>query len=258
MVWNCRGNTGSPLQIRFSTGIRLLSCMFLENRNLAEVEADTENTILTGIYDVISTSGGLTIFSRDIPTDIVIENCTFSSNMANVNPPNNTRPVLLKANGHGGAILLRLVRSHESSMEIRGCTFEGNSAEVDGGAVYVSLSENASDNIITFVDSSFTSNSVTQASGGAISINSFNFTHSNTMLVERCNFTSNSGDSGGAVSVAFYNSNLNSTQSPDNLTLSESIFTGNRATNEGTAVGLFSLVHVDQIGFPVFFQDWYV
>lgn len=232
--------------------------MFLENRNLAEVEADTENTTLTGIYDVISTSGGLTVFSRDTPTDIVIQNCTFSSNEANVNPRNNTRPVLLKANGHGGAILVRLVGSRDSNVEIRGCSFEGNSAQVDGGAVHISLSEHASANTITFADSSFTGNNVVEASGGAISINSFNFTHSNVLLVERCNFTSNSGDSGGAVSVSLYSSDLNSTRSPDNLTFTESNFTGNRATNEGTAVGLFSLVHVDQIGFPVFFQDWYI
>lgn len=253
----CRGNTGSPLLILFSTGIRLLGSVFLENRNLAEVVVDDENTTLSGISEVISTGGALTLLTRDEPIDVVIQNCTFSSNVANVNAPNNSRPILLKANGHGGAVLMRLVGSRDSSVEISGCVFESNVAEVDGGGFYVSLSEHASSNSITLRDTNFTSNTVMEASGGAVSINSFNFTFNNSLLVERCHFTSNSGDSGGAVSMALYNSNVNSTQFPDALTFRESHFTSNQANNEGTAVGLFSLVHVDQVGFPVHFEDWY-
>lgn len=241
--------------ILFSTGIRLLGSTFLENRNLAEVVVDDENTTLSGLSEVISTAGALTLLASDQPINAVIQNCTFSSNVANINPPNNARPVLLKANGHGGAVLMRFVGSCDSSVEISGCVFESNVAEVDGGGLYISLSEHASRNSITLRDTNFTSNAVMEASGGAISINSFNFTFNNSLLVERCHFTSNSGDSGGAVGVALYN--VNSTQSPDVLTFRESHFMGNRANNEGTAVGLFSLVHVDQVGFPVYFEDWY-
>lgn len=230
--------------------------MFENNTNLAVVEADSGSAADVDIYDIISTSGGLTLFTQDLPTDIVIQNCSFLSNVGNVNPPNSTRPVLLKASGHGGAILVRLVGSQGSRVEVNGCTFANNSAEVDGGAVYISLSENASGNLVLFSDTNFTGNTVQSASGGAVSINSFNFTHNNTMLLEGCRFSSNSADSGGAVSLALYNSNLDSTQDPDSLMFRGCSFAGNRAQNEGTAVGLFSLVHVDQVGFPVEFRDW--
>ena len=235
-----------------------MGCSFLENVNLNEAAVDTENTSITDIYDVISTSGGVTIFARDRPTEILIQRCTFTSNVASKNAPNNTRPVLLKANGHGGAILIRLVGCYESSVTIEGSDFSGNMAEVDGGAVYLSMSEFSTRNNITFRDNSFTNNTADVASGGAVSINSFNFTFSNSMLVEGCNFTDNHGDSGGGFSMALYNSDVNSTRSPDNLCFRDCSFHGNRAENEGTAVGLFSLVHVDQVGFPVYFQDWYV
>ena len=251
-----RKNSGSPLQLRFSTGITLNNCSFTDNINLAEAEPDTENTTITDIYNSISTSGGLTVFTRDMPTDISIVDCVFSFNNASVNPVNNTRPVLLEANGHGGAILIRLVGSHDSRVTIEGCVFEGNEAEVDGGAVYLSLSEYSTDNEVIFRSNQFSNNRVLKASGGAISINSFNFTSNNYLSVEHCNFIENYGNSGGAFSMALYNSDLNSTRRPDRLIFNDTMFTRNRAPNEGTAVGLFSLVHVDQVGFPVRFEDW--
>jgi hypothetical protein len=253
---NHRGNTGSPLRILFSTGIILLGSMFVENRNLAMAAVDDESTTLIGLSNVISSGGALTLLAQGQPIEVSIQNCTFSSNMANWNAPNDTRPVLLKANGHGGAVLMRLVGSHDSHVEISGCVFDGNSAQVDGGGLYISMSEESSENSITVRDTNFTSNAVMEASGGAVSITSFNITFNNSLSVQRCTFYNNSGDSGGAVGVALYNSNLNSTQSLDNLTFSGCHFTENQARNEGTAVGLFSLVHVDQVGFPVYFQDW--
>lgn len=251
-----RRNSGSPLQLRFSTRIRLLNCTFTENVNLATTEPDTEETTITDTYNIVSTSGGLTVFTREQSADISILDCNFTANQASVNPPNNTRPVLLEANGHGGAILIRLVGSNGSHVTIERSVFEGNEAEVDGGAVYLSLSEYSTSNTITFAANQFLHNRVQKASGGAISINSFNFTHSNMLVVEGCNFTGNSGDSGGAISMALYNSDLNSTRSPDSLVFRGDIFSSNSAPNEGTAVGLFSLVHVDQVGFPVYFEDW--
>ena len=63
---------------------------------------------------------------------------------------------------------------------------------------------------------------------------------------------------GGAFSVALYDSNYNSAQYPDTVTFYDCKFIGNSAFREGTAVGLFSVIRVDQIGFPVYFVDWYV
>ena len=230
--------------------------MFQDNANLIQVPEDSADTAINDISDIITTAGGLTLFTRGEPIEITIRGCNFSSNIANVNPINNTRPVLLKANGHGGAILLRLVETNDSIVRIEDCLFEDNFAEVDGGAVYISLSEYSNGNTIDLTNNVFIGNRVEQASGGAVSINSFNFSSDNLMFVVGCRFSGSSGDSGGAFSFALYNSNVNTTSTPDLLEFNNCIFMDNRAKNEGTAVGLFSLVHVDQVGFPVNFQNW--
>ncbi len=188
--------------------------------------------------------------------EILIQNCRFISNSANRNDPNNSRPVLLKQNGHGGAILIRLVATDNALVTISDCIFTNNTAQIDGGAIYIFLSSGASSNRFLLSNNAFTKNSVEQASGGAVSVNSFDFTFNNSILVEDCSFVGNDGNAGGAFSVALYDSNLNSTRLPDIVSFTRCRFIGNSAENEGTAVGLFSLVHVDQIGFPVSFIDW--
>lgn len=255
---SCRRNSGSPLQFRFSTGIELTKCNFTDNVNLAEVERDTMNTTITDTRAGVTTSGGVTIFTRDRSADVTILDCLFTSNAANRNPINNTRPVLLKSNGHGGAMFIRLIESSGSQVTIAGCTFEDNSAEVDGGAIYLSLSQYSNDNVLSFRNNAFLRNKVEIASGGAISISSFNFTYNNTIYIEDSRFEFNNGSAGGAFSMALYDSFINSTRFPDRIVFRNCSFLSNSASNEGTAVGLFSLVHVDQVGFPVHFQDWYV
>ena len=208
------------------------------------------------LYNTVQTSGGITLFSQVAPTDMLISNCSFIDNQASKNAPNDSRPVLLKQNGHGGAILVRLSGTVGSVVTIIKSNFERNWAEVDGGAVYISLSDNASMNAFTFTDNSFSDNHVLNASGGAVSVNSFNFTHNNTFLLRGCNFTANRGSAGGAFSMALYDSDLLASEFPDSINFERCLFVDNAAENEGTAVGLFSLVHVDQVGFPVSFEDW--
>ena len=226
------------------------------NVNQRQAEPDVNETSIEDLYNSIPTGGGFTFFGRGEQTDILIQNCTFSANAANKNDPNNSRPVLLKANGHGGAILIRLAGVNDSQILVTNCTFEDNTAQVDGAGIYVSLSESLSSNTIIFRNNSFHNNRVEMASGGAVSVNSFNFTYNNTVIVENCNFTGNHGNAGGAFSVALYDSNLQSTQLPDRVNFTNCGFYDNTASNEGTAVGLFSLVHVDKVGFPVSFEDW--
>ena len=187
---------------------------------------------------------------------MLISNCSFTDNQASKNAPDDPRPVLLKQNGHGGAILIRLSGTVGSVITIVNSTFDRNSAEVDGGAVYISLSDNASLNTFTLNNNAFSNNEVVNASGGAVSVNSFNFTHNNTFLLTGCNFTANRGSAGGAFSMALYDSNLLATEFPDSINFERCLFVDNAAENEGTAIGLFSLVHVDQVGFPVSFEDW--
>ncbi len=253
---SCRRNSASPLQFRNCTDVRLINCTFTENINEVAVDPDTENTMLTDTYDDITTSGCVTMFSRGQPMDVTIRDCVFISNNASRNPANNTRPVLLKSSGHGGALFIRLVNSVGSRIEISDCRFAHNFAEVDGGGVYLSLSELSRDNEVVFSNNLFQWNGVEIASGGAISINSFNFTYNNSILIKHTMFVSNSGSAGGAFSMALYDSFINSTRLPDSITFWNCTFLNNSAVNEGTAVGLFSLVHVDQVGFPVQFIDW--
>ena len=252
-----RENIGPVVQMQFSTRVELKNSVFLNNDNRARAVPDVNETTVEELFRTISTGGAFTFFSRDREQiDVTVTNCTFRSNSGNRNDVNNSRPVLLKANGHGGAVLIRLANVTNSMFTIENCTFENNLAEVDGGAVFISISQRFSSNWIIFRSNSFINNTVESASGGGISINSFNITFNNTVIIEDCNFTNNTGNAGGAVSVALYDSNVDSTTNPDSVNITRCKFINNYAFNEGTAIGLFSLVHVDQVGFPVTFVNW--
>lgn len=253
-----RENTGASLQFRFSTNVLLSNSLFLDNRNNASVVNNNNETSIDDLYTTVQTSGGITIFSQTQSTNVTIDHCNFTNNRASLNPPNDTRPVLLKQNGHGGAILVRLSETSNSTVTISNCWFENNYAQVDGGAVYLTYSDGSADNVVSIVNTTFVGNLVDEASGGAISLNSYNFTHSNCFFLEDNTFLANRGSAGGAFSMALYDSDLVSSEYPDKIVFRRCSFTENSADNEGTAVGLFSLVHVDQVGFPVHFYDWWV
>ena len=233
-----------------------MNSSFYDNRNNVSRPNTRNETTLDDLYTTVQTSGGITIFSQTQSSEITIDNCNFTNNQASPNPANDTRPVLLKANGHGGAILIRLSNSYDSSVVISNCWFENNYAEVDGGAVYFTYSDSSFGNTVTIKGTTFVDNRVIDASGGAISLNSYNFTYNNSFLLENNTFLSNYGSAGGAFSMALYDSDLTSSEQPDRIEFRQCRFENNSAENEGTAVGLFSLVHVDQVGFPVFFYDW--
>ncbi len=238
--------------------IQVVNTVFRNNTNNASVDTQNNETTIEDLYRRVQTSGGMTIFLSNQITDILIDNCTFEYNRASVNPPNDSRPVLLKQNGHGGAFLIRLNSTRNSTVRILNSRFLNNFAQVDGGGVYISYSDHADSNNFTFRNLTFESNTVEQAAGGAISINSFGLTFNNQFLLEDCHFYDNKGSAGGGFSMALYDSNLDSTESPDSIQFTRCDFISNSAVNEGTAIGLFSLVHVDQVGFPVKFEEWYV
>ncbi|CAI7990699.1 hypothetical protein GBAR_LOCUS524 [Geodia barretti] len=254
---NCtfRDNIGSSLQGQFCNDVTLTNTHFINNDNQQVAEPDVNETSIEELYDSITTGGGFTFFTRGQPATIRIEKCSFVENSANRNDPNNTRPVLLKANGHGGAVLIRLANADGSEITIADSEFVNNKAQVDGGAIYMTLSESVSGSSIFIERSNFTGNTVEEASGGAVSINSFQISFNNTIIVRNCSFLGNSGNAGGAFSIALYDSDINSSRSPDGVNFTECDFVNNMAKNEGTAVGLFSLVHVDQVGFPVGFEN---
>ena len=251
-----RSNTGAPLQLQFVPSIKLRHTSFLNNNNQIPAERDTSNTTITEIFNSRTTSGGFTYFGRNQNVNILIENCTFTNNTAGLNDANNSRPVLLKANGHGGAMLIRLAQVEDAIITIADSKFINNLAEVDGGGVYFSLSEDFSSSTITLLNNQFLNNMVRESSGGGVSLNLFRFSFNNSFVIHNCTFESNGANAGGAFSIALYDTGTESIPYPDSASFENCLFKSNWASNEGTAVGLFALVHVDEVGFPVNFTNW--
>ena len=246
------------MQLRFVNDLVVENTIFEHNKNNGTAQSDSNETSITDLYNIIQTSGGLTFFGGEQSVIVRIENCTFLSNEASKNDLRETRPVLLKQNGHGAAMLIRLSGTFLSSFDIINCTFIDNYAEVDGGAIYILYSDRSRNNSFNIEKTLFKENSVLVAAGGAVSINSFNVSYSNYFIFRDCQFLQNTANAGGGVSMALYDRDLLSAENPDNIFFDKCRFIDNKATNEGTAVGLFSLVHVDQVGFPVYFSDWLV
>lgn len=217
---------------------------------------DSGNIRTSGNYS--QSNGGLLLYLDGEYTTFEIENCSFSDNTAVMNNESDNAPLLLQQGGHGGAILIQANSTVNSTVRISDSRFIRNRAQVDGGAVYISYMNNSVNNTFWLSNVYFEYNSAMEASGGAVSVNSFNHTYGNHFIIEECNFMGNTARAGAGFSMALYDSDHRSNEHPDNITFIQCQFTDNKATNEGTAVGLFSLVHVDQVGFPVYFNSWYV
>ena len=212
--------------------------------------------MLSDLYNSINTGGGIAFLGEGIQTEITIHNCTFSNNSASTNHEDDLNQLFFKQNGRGSAVLIRFAGVQNSSVNISNCMFINNSAEVEGAAVYMSFSDNTSSNRIHMLHSHFSGNTVRLGSGGAVSLNSYQSSFNNTIMIEDSSFETNTADSGGAVSLALYSSSENVTVQKNQLFFNNCSFQRNAATNEGTAVGLFCLAHVDVIGFPVSFSGW--
>ncbi len=187
---------------------------------------------------------------------IRIENCTFVNNSGSRNEEDTDRPLLLRANGHGGAVLIRLIQVTGARILIINNVFEGNRAEIDGGGIYFALSENTSSNLMCLYNNTFIKNTAYQSSGGAVSWNTFGSSYDNRLIMEECRLINNKGNAGGAVTVSLFDTNVDSFLSPNNAQFIGCLFKGNMAQHEGTAVTLYAVVRVDEFGFPVEFSNW--
>ena len=251
-----RETKGSAFQCRLSSDVKVLSTVFVNNTNERDRSVNFMNDTvdIDVLYQRILVGGALTFFSLNrTGAHLTVDECHFQDNVANRNE-NNTRPVLLRENGHGGAVLIRLAGVSYSNVVIQNSRFLHNVAQVDGAGVYLSLSSSATNNTIEFSHLEFHNNTVKEAGGGGISLNSFEVSVSNQIIISDSVFTNNNASAGGAVSLVLYQGDHEDEQ--DNLTFRNCTFRNNTAENDGTAVGLFSLLHVDEIGFPVSFEDW--
>jgi predicted outer membrane repeat protein len=257
-VVNCtfRESTGTALQIRQSSNVVVETCWFVNNidARIRHLPRDPSQEVdVSTLLEQVLLGGALTFFSRSRTTaSLTIQDCVFEGNHgSSINDEGS--PVLLRESGHGGGVLVQISNVTDSLILIEDSTFSGNTADVDGGGVYVALSDGVNGNRIIFRKMTFLNNSASEASGGAISFNSFQISYNNTIEIVDSRFESNNASAGGAVSFVLYQSDPD--LPPDNLVFRNCVFVENTAENDGTAVGLFSLLHVDEFGFPVWFQD---
>lgn len=217
------------------------------------MEEDTDAFFL----DNRTTSGGISLYVKDMPTNILIEGGSFVDNSAR---PDLDVGLVRRSNryGQGGALNIRLLNSTSSRVCIRGSTFTGNSAEAHAGALAVSVVGSSSDTKFIVRESSFHNNSCTieKCTGGAVGIHFFSGTQLNTLLFQDCNFTENQAKSSGALVLSTSVSAVQNEDRSDILKLINCWFVNNAACFEGTALGVFSLTHTNQIGIPVEISDW--
>ena len=257
-----RSNIGVGLELRDGTNYVIRNCTFEKNINDIVINQSLINQSAFVNLDVIQESdldiltlsgGGLSIFSAST-LNALVEDCTFRLNSASNRSVHSNRPPLFQLDGHGGAAFIRLTKLHSSSVVFRNTVFDTNSAQIGGGAVYLTISSGASNNSIVFDGCTFLNNSVAETSGGAISVVLYNSTQ-NEIMVQDCVFEDNSAVGGGAIGVVVYD--IGDPQlSPDVITIKNSVFRKNHGVNEGSAVGIFSLLHIESIPFEIQIVDW--
>ena len=251
-----RGNVGPTLRLQFVPTITLLRTDFIMNNDQSPAPQDNANTTIMEIFDSITTAGAFTYFNSNSTVSITIDECRFINNSATLNSEQDSRPVLWKANGHGGAVLIRLDRVSSGSIQITNTLFERNKADIDGGGIYFLFTESFASNSVYLFNNTFRQNRAEMSAGGAISWNIVAPSYNNSLIVEDCDFIENHGDSAGAVSLTLTDTSLESFLFPDEAKFIRCLFERNTARLEGTAVGLFALVPVEEFGYPVDFVDW--
>ncbi len=158
--------------------------------------------------------------------------------------------------GHGGGLTLRLVNSSRSLICIDNSTFDGNRAQVNGGAIAASMAQLSSNNQFVVSNSTFVNNT-SSGTGGAIGYDLLDTTTFNLVSFENCNFSANIADTGGAVALATSSGAVTNFEGKSNsLRLTNCLFEMNTAQFEGSAVAVLSLSHVDQVGIPTDVSDW--
>ena len=255
-------NTATAVIAYLTDSIYIINSNFYNNI-IGDATADECLTSSEGLFfrDNVTSAGGVSVFSSNHTQKIIVLNSHFNSNEARNNSQNNSVPAQLKEFGHGGGLSVRLVNSSGGYICLLNSSFRNNRAEVGGGAISFTLAE-SHNNTITFSRVSFEGNDCffRKCIGGAISIDLFSPAQQNRIKFSFCDFTSNSATlgSGGAISVASADKGFIDDGS-DEYKLLELIsfnFSKNVARFEGTAVGLFSLGHVNQAGFRTRMHSW--
>ena len=254
----CRNITGVALEFFESNNIILRNCTFEANVNQIthrHAQFNHSTIKLDDLDELALSGGGLNILAKNLSSlTALIEGCRFTRNGVIFDSKTSRRPPLFQVDGHGGGAYIRLSAVSNSNVTFSNTVFDSNSAQIDGGAIYISMSNGASHNYIRFDNCQFYNNSVTDTSGGAISVVLYNSTKQNEVLVQDCVFEENSATGGGAIGFVIYDIGglpYNHTVSVENST-----FKRNRAVTEGSAIGTYGLIHVDEASFKIQIQNW--
>lgn len=184
-------------------GILLQNSVFKNNTASSRYNESSNLNVSSRSFRI---SGALTLFFIDGSESdyILIRNCTFANNSASANDENiadtEHRPKLYIPRGHGGALLLSFQNTITHTVEIRNCSFTGNSAQFSGGAISVQFYRGSSNtnhvtsssrNNTVVIDSVVFEENRCLGEGGGISVNSYEAANYNTVIVKGSLFRNN-------------------------------------------------------------------
>lgn len=168
--------------------------------------------------------------------------------------------------GRGGALGIFVnepIKDTAVEILIDGCTFTNNTADTNGGAVYMISHGLSSGHNFILTNSVFDRNYAAINGGGFVQSSTKTGNFSNDTIftpshyhIANCNFTQNSADFGGAVGLI---TALNKKRTMDTVSIHNCIFDGNVANTIGAAIMFSSLTypHLPEQDFPINISNWY-
>ena len=202
--------------------------IFLDAATNGHVELECKKTSFKN-HSTPSFGGAVHIDASFTTSETVFINCDFDS---------------CHANSGGGAIYLSSYGSSAiSSLTIDGCSFSNNSnggaINPPGGAVYV-RGHTLAHNTISMNNSSFINNTAA-GSGGAVQFNASDDGHI-VATIDSCTFSNNFSSREGGAMLAYVRKKPGGTDplGTIDLTISNTLFNNNTASNSAGALSLFS------------------
>ena len=207
------------------SNVVIQNTLFENNTAASRYRFDPTLTIGVGTLIGFQTGGALTISymnstAGDSIHTALVKNCIFRNNRAGINASNSEdaaqRPILYIPRGHGGALHIAFQNTEGHSVTVEGGSFEGNSAQLSGGAVSIlfyrgvanteDVQFSSSNNTVrldgvTFRDNHCGEEEEMRGNGGAVSINTFEAANTSKVIVSNSRFEGNSAtNEGGALS----------------------------------------------------------
>lgn len=260
-----RNSLSSAVHLLNTTSVAFHSCLF--DSNIQESNEGT-STLLENCHadqnsvfflDSRPTAGGISVYTNNEPLKLLISDTRFVNNSARPNEDNTVARTVLSF-GHGGGIFVRLVGTSNSQVCVMNSEFTENSAEVNGGAIQLSAADYSSNNSVLIENCVFTKNRclLDSCTGGAIGIDYFEESHDNLVHVINSSFYDNNAATGGAVALL---TSVGTTTSEDEgkpLFFKDCLFEHNLARQDGSVLSLYSVTLTNELGFPVFVENWLV